>query len=411
MKVLIISAAYPPMQAGEATNAYYLCQQLASRGMEVHVLTSQGNQGGDDPYVHIHPIMNDWSWTEMFMLRSFVKQCAPQAVYLMYIGLMYHFHPMITFVPTLIKRMFPRVPVVTRYESAFVGADPSRISIGARIFRKLMIRWAGTRDVAYSSGTLLRDSNYIIALCERHRDMLIEEWSPVQHKLRIIPPPPNLRVAPAGQGQTRLRGRQKLGLNERDFVITFFGYLYPLKGIETLLQAFSLVYQDQKDARLLFIGGKVDLEVIDAETYYDEMQLLARQLQIDMVTRWTGSIKGDTEEASLYLHASDICVLPLLEGVHLNNSSFASVMAHGLPTIVSKGPRTDRAIVDSESVLTFDPRDHHTLARLIRHVMEDGQIRDKLRQGAIRFADEYFAWDKAIEQTLLMLQAHTRDQI
>ena len=159
MKVLVISGAYPPMHAGEATNAYHLCKQLVDRGIEVHVLTSVGNVGTADARIQVHPIMESWGWIELLRARTFLKDCAPDAVFLMYIGLMYRCHPMVTFLPTLCKRLFPNMPFVTRYESAFVGADPSKTGFLSRIFRKLMVRWAGDHDVAYSSGTLLRDSN------------------------------------------------------------------------------------------------------------------------------------------------------------------------------------------------------------------------------------------------------------
>ena len=61
MKVLVISAAYPPMHAGEATNTYHLCRQLAARDVEVHVLTSVGNIGTDDIGVTVHPLMQHWN--------------------------------------------------------------------------------------------------------------------------------------------------------------------------------------------------------------------------------------------------------------------------------------------------------------------------------------------------------------
>ncbi|MBK9112053.1 MAG: hypothetical protein IPM88_10300 [Nitrospira sp.] len=37
----------------------------------------------------------------------------------------------------------------------------------------------------------------------------------------------------------RERGRTRLGVTAGEFVVTFFGYLYPIKGIETLLRAFA----------------------------------------------------------------------------------------------------------------------------------------------------------------------------
>ena len=411
MKILVISAAYPPMQAGEATNTYHLCRQLAAREIDVHILTSTGNIGMDEGRVHVHPIIQDWDWPELFRIRAFIKECAPDAVLLMYIGLMYNFHPMVTFLPTLSKRLFPHMPFITRYESAFVGADPSKTGVASRAIRKLMVSWAGAHDVAYSSGTLLRDSDSVIALCERHRAMLVHEWGPVNGKVKLIPPPPNLHIASNTSGIARTRGRERLGLTPDDFVITFFGYLYPIKGIDTLLRAFAEVSVQRPHAKLLFIGGKVDLAVEGGASYFDEMQLLAKQLQIDQRTKWTGSFKSEEEEASLYLHASDVCVLPFLEGVQLNNSSFASMVAHGLPILVTRGPMMDRAFVHGENVLTFAPKDTHALTSLLLEVMDDADLRERLRAGALKLADEWFSWDSAVERTLAALRPQLSDKV
>ncbi|HJR76056.1 MAG TPA: glycosyltransferase family 4 protein [Nitrospiraceae bacterium] len=403
MKILVISAAYPPMQAGEATNAYHLCRHLAERGMEIHVLTSCGNEASADPRIQVHPIMREWSWWELVKLRSFIKRCAPQAVYVMYIGLMYNFHPMITFAVTVIKSLFPKIPVVTRYESAFVGADPSKTSLTARIFRRLVGMWAGGKDVAYSSGTLLRDSDYIIALCERHREKLTEEWPAVRAKIRIIPPPPNMCVVPRKEA-ARQRGRGKLGLKEEHFVIAFFGYLYRTKGIEFLLQAFKLVQAERKNVKLLFIGGKVGLKVEGSADYFERMQEMARLLHIEQNVIWTGPVKSDEEEGSLYLHAADIAVLPFLQGVQLNNSSLASIAAHGLPIIGTRGPLPDSAFIDGSNILLCEPEDSQAIARSILQLMDDRALHRRLKEGVEKLGEDWFSWDKAIDQTLVMFQ-------
>lgn len=403
-KILVISAAYPPMHAGEATNTYHLCRQMAARQLEVHVLTSADNVGTNEAGIHVHAIMRSWDWSALVSVRSFLKECAPDAVLLMYIGLMYQFHPMVTFVPTLSKRLFPHVPFVTRYESAFVGSDPSKSGLASRAFRKLMVRWAGRNNVAYSSGTLLRDSDAVIALCERHRSMLVEEWAPVKNKIQLIPPPPNLFIASNQGGIARTRGRKLLGLTHDEFVVTFFGYLYPIKGIDTLLRAFAAVSAQRPEARLLFIGGKVGLDVEGGASYFEEMQALARELKIDSRTTWTGAFKSEEEDASLYLHASDVCVLPFLEGVQLNNSSFASMVAHGLPIIVTRGPMMDSAFIDGENVLTFLPKDPQGLGNILLQVMTRPDLRERLRIGAAKLADEWFSWDSAMVRTLAILR-------
>jgi glycosyltransferase involved in cell wall biosynthesis len=189
-----------------------------------------------------------------------------------------------------------------------------------------------------------------------------------------------------------------------EFVITFFGYLYPIKGIETLLRAFASVSARRPEARLLFIGGKVGLNVEGGASYFDEMQALANELGIAGRTTWTGAFRSDEEDASLLLHASDVCVLPFLEGVQMNNSSFASMVAHGLPIIVTRGPLMDKAFVHGDNVLTCEPKDHQAVANLLLDLMDRPDLRAHLRTGALKLANEWFSWETATERTLTALR-------
>ena len=113
------------MHAGEASNAYFLAKRLADRKVEAHVLTTEGNTGGADSGITVHPIMRNWSWREMFRMRAFLRRCSPDAVLLMYLGKMYGYHPMITFAATISKHVLPQVPFVTRFENVFGEADPA----------------------------------------------------------------------------------------------------------------------------------------------------------------------------------------------------------------------------------------------------------------------------------------------
>jgi len=328
----------------------------------------------------------------------------------MYIGLMYKFHPMITFVPTISKKVLPHVPFVTRYESAFVGADPAKTSLVSRAFRKIVVQWAGGADVAYSSGTLLRDSDQVIVLCERHRAMLIEEWPKVSGKTVLIPPPPNIRICTDGEMAARNDGRDKLGVDRSDFLIAFLGYIYPIKGVETLLHAFQMVSRQRSNVRLLFIGGKCDLDVEGGSSYMEQIQDLARRLGVADKTTWTGAFKSEDEEASRYLQAADACVLPFLEGVQLNNSSFSSMATHGLPIITTQGPVLDKQFIHNENVLLCPPRDHEALAKAIMLLMDNPELCKRLRIGARKLAQEWFSWEKAIDRTLMTLDIRLPQQ-
>ena len=57
MRLLFISAAFPPMRAGESEHAYHQCRHLSSQGVEVHLLTSCANLGHPRMPFAVHPIM------------------------------------------------------------------------------------------------------------------------------------------------------------------------------------------------------------------------------------------------------------------------------------------------------------------------------------------------------------------
>src|SRR5215510_10692877 len=111
MKVLMISAAFPPLRAGEADHVFHLCQHLADGGVDLHVLTAKAEvPAGGLPFT-VYPLIRDWTWSDLPRLTRFIGRCSPDAVLLMYSGgPIYNYHPMITFAPSLAKFLLPGTP-------------------------------------------------------------------------------------------------------------------------------------------------------------------------------------------------------------------------------------------------------------------------------------------------------------
>ncbi len=403
MKVLIISGAFPPMPSGESTNAIYLANRLADRGLDVHVLTTRGSVASDRPGVTVHPLMRDWSWSDAPRFRKFLRGARPDAILLLYIGWIYNYHFMMTFAPTEAKRLLPNVPFVTRFENA-MGAEPDRTSLFARVGRKLKALRDRRGDVDYSYGTLLRDSDRIIVLSDFHRSALSSVYAGVAGKSELIPPPPNMRVCVDGDGSVRSRARELLGAKPNDFLIAYIGYVYSGKGLETLLKAFQLVAARKSGVRLVMIGGPIATQSGNPSTYMAEIQGLARELGIDQKVKWTGSYSWDNDDASSYLHAADACVLPFNSGVQLNNSSFASAVSHGLPTITTQGETSDVAHIDRDSVLLCPPKNPEAIAAAIEALIDDPELRKRLHLGALDLARKWFSWESATARTVSTLQ-------
>lgn len=403
MKVLVISAAFPPMQAGEATNAYHLCQRLAERGLDVHVLTSSiGRIGALDPRITVHPIMKRWSWAEAPRLSRFLKACAPDAVYLMYLGWTYDFQFMSTFIPTIAKRVLPVVPFVTRFEN-IGGAGPRANSFSSRIIRKALASFDRDGHVDYQFGTLLRDSDAIVLLSGRHQATLEGCLPNVGRKCVLIPPPANMCMSMAGPA-TRERGRRALAVKADHCLLAYVGFVYPGKGIEHLLHALRHLARERTNVRLAIIGGSLAREFPDQPNYVERMQALAVELGVDDKVMWTGEYRADDDLASAYLRAADVCVLPFATGVKLNNSSFSSAAAHGLPIVTTSDAALEPQFVHGENVCLCSPESPEALAEAIRRVMDDQVLRGRLAEGALRLARDWYSWESAMDRTLALFR-------
>ena len=211
MRVLIVSAAYPPMRAGEATNTFHLATRLADRGHQVTVLTSIVEHVARGVGVEVRAVMPHWGWSALPRFAATLRHTAPDAILLMYIGWIYDSHPMVTFAPTVARKLLPSVPFVTRFEN-MSAALPGGTPLFARVARHAAARCAGTRNVDYNYGTLLRDSRALIVLSDHHRAALAGHNAGVEEKTTLIPPPPNMPIV-RDDGEVRELTREALGVS------------------------------------------------------------------------------------------------------------------------------------------------------------------------------------------------------
>ena len=399
MKVLVITSAFPPMRAGEADQALHLARHLADRGVDVHVLTTRGHLALPGYPFEVHPIMRDWSWWDLGRLAWFLRRCNPDAVLLMYIGWIYHRHPMITFAPTVSKLLRPRAVFVTQFANTS-GALRKQRSLPTRLIRRGLKQLTRKSGVSDEYGTLLRDSDRVIVLSDHHRAELAELSPGLSGKTVLVPPPPIMVMAPPDE-EARRETRKALGVGPAGFLVAYLGYIYEGKGIETLLKAFQIVSRRHGDVRLILVGGTLARADPDRPSYSEDLLKLADQLGIADRIRWTGEYRWDSDDGSRYLRAADAFVLSMDVGVQLNNSSFAAAAAHGLPIVATRGSKLEAPFVDGENVLLCPPKDPELMAAAIEALRADPALRERLSAGVRRFAEEWFSWPRAIDRIMV----------
>jgi glycosyltransferase involved in cell wall biosynthesis len=404
MKVLIVSSVFPPMKSGGADYVLRMSAELAKLDVTVHVLTAYAK----DKFttlprgVFVHEIMKSWCWPDAFQLLGLVREIKPDVVHLIFTGWMYHDHPMITFLPHVLKRLAPGIRVVTCIESVR-GVNQELSTESTRYVQQLMSKWAGQKGINYEYGTIARDSDRIIFLSDRHKTLVKKEIAVDESKCVLIPPPPIMPMSKPLDAAAREALKRELKVPPDEFVLGHYGYLYPNKGIEFLFEAISALGKKGRKPRLLIVGGTPEQYVLDKvgrPNYLAELKELAAKLGIADNVTWIPYVPFDSDDASLCLRLADICTLPYEWGVSLNNSSLSFCAAHGLPIVTTRPDDLEHPFVHEQNLLLCKPRDTESLLQSIERLMDDGALRQKLSAGALALTDEWFSWPSAMNKTM-----------
>ncbi len=162
----------------------------------------------------------------------------------------------------------------------------------------------------------------------------------------------------------------------------------PGKGIERLIEAFDALAEDLPAARLVFICGYHSVQAWFRDDNYEEQvaSALARARYSDRIS-FSGEFPADGPDASHMLRAIDVAVLPIDRGVGLLNSSLTACMAHGLPTIATRGSRVDAPLTDGANLLFVSP-DVNDLREAMLRLEADTALRSHLARGASALAEK-----------------------
>lgn len=406
MKLLFISGTLPPKSSPEGIHTAMLCRHFAAQGIDVHLLTTKQEGIPTDLPCAVYPIMEKWDWSEMPRLARFIRRCKPDAVLLMYLGFMYGNEAMVTFAPTVCKRLLPRrVKFIAQFEN-FMGADTK--TKFSNDFRRFLTRLQGREGVSREFGTLLKDSDHLIFLSRNHFDQAKEHFDvtyqhvPIEAKSSVIPAPPVMeRIAP-DPARARAEERAKLGLEPDAPLILYFGFLYLGKGIDTLVRAFHQLSARFDKAKLIIVGGVVDYSDPALNEPVRMFHALPKELGIEAKVIWTGFLDSSTDLASRYMYAADLCVLPFDFGVQLNNSSLAVVMNHNLPVISTRGEHLEPEFKHKENIYLCPPKEPAILASAMEEVLTDTGLYDQLVGGAQQMSRELFSWEEAVKRTIAL---------
>jgi len=411
MHITFVTGSYRPDQDGVADYLANLrcslaqfkgASPLACRDLSTDILTThQSAQVMDDATVK--GALSRWQLPQLIPLVHRILQTPTDILHIQHAAGSYRFERSVFLLPMLLRLMGDRRPIVTTaHEYGWWEWEPQWLPIA---WLEWLKEW-GQQRVWWDreDGFLLTGSDAIITTNENITRIMADRLPTLRPRMHTIPIAANLTVVPVDRTAARQQLRQACGWPEASQVVTFFGFLHPIKGIDPLVQGFRAVSDRHPQARLLLMGGveTLALQGQEAEKYWQQVQGQIRELGLGDRVHCTGYI--DAEPASRYLSGSDLGVLPFNPGISLKSGALLAMFAHQLPTIATCTSETDRVLTDQQVVAPVAPRNAEALATAITTLLENPAERQRLAHAGHAFAQS-FTWDSIRDRHCEIYQA------
>lgn len=268
----------------------------------------------------------------------------------------------------LLKKWKPRAVVTHLWFANTIGRIAARmagvpiiVSFEHNIYDNIKSRRQFLADRMFA-----RLSRHIIAVSDAVRDSLVEHGI-FPEKIIVLR---NGIKLERYRNISRKKAREKLGIQNGEFIFLFIGRLTRQKGADILIQALAGL----KEGRIFIVG--------DGEER-GRLEKLAEDLGMAPRISFLGS-RSDVPEI---LAASDCFILPSRwEGLGI---VVMEAMTSGLPVIASGVDGIKEIVADGETGILVKPGDIQALGRAIQSMAKDLPLRRKLSENSIRRSSEF----------------------
>jgi glycosyltransferase involved in cell wall biosynthesis len=232
-----------------------------------------------------------------------------------------------------------------------------------------------------SSKGIIAHSNFI-------RNKIITDFNINPAKLRVIPHG-NFDFYRPQEKLTKEDARRHFGLQDEDKVLLFFGGIREYKGLDTLLEAFRII-KDEDHYKLLIAGAPQDKQ--SASKY----EKLIRQITTNGKILYNFSFIPN-DDVARYFISSDVLILPYKNIYHSGLVHLA--YSFGKPIIAARVGDFEEVIDQDKSGLLLDENTAEDLACKIRMFFSN-ENRDQMENYVLNLNTGKYSWDTISEETI-----------
>jgi len=355
LRVLMIVGSWPPIHCGVGDYTSKLNDRLVGLGLDMHVLTSQKAKHSES----VHNIVQEWDVFHLLKILQNIMTLKPDIIHMQYPSVMYRRNLFPNFLPYLIKRKFPNIPLIlTIHEYHDVS------TLGKR-----------------RTQLCLLGPDAIILTNQEDALDLSKYLGEKQHI--VIPIGNNIEIADQISRQLKsVLGSYGL---VKDKYWLYTGFVDSTKGVEKLIRAVN------------FVEGKMPLVIATDFDKNNEYHVRVQRLIHDEAVKvvWTGYVK--TVDLSHLLHGAYAVVLPFDRPATARRGTVITALAHGKAVITTGNTKHS---VFSRGAALIDENSTEAIIRAMNELVQNKKKRSRLEKIAKVMADNY-AWPS-------IAQAHQR---
>lgn len=220
-------------------------------------------------------------------------------------------------------------------------------------------------------------------------------------KINVIPPGVDVaRFYPIPQDEAK----EFIGIPRCQRMILFVGRIEPLKGLDTLLEAVSIMHKNgdwfQNPFCLIVIGGAAEEEIEEQSHEQARINELREKYGLREMVIFLGNKSQDT--LPYYYSAAEVVVMPS----HYESFGMAALeaMACGTPVVASNVGGLAYLVKDGITGFTVPVDEPETLASRINQIISDKTLRTSMSEQAVNFAKNY-RWETIAKNIIEVYQS------
>lgn len=379
LKILLVNTgilSVPPQRGGAIElHTYYLANELASLGNEVHYVTNANENASFVPGVILHrlsdlPFSFQGGYLETmssYAIGGVLASCKALTALRTHRYDVVHGHGNVSTALLL--------PLAKKSRCVFTVHNPTpQMLISSSSIKQAL------RTIAFSVFDLriLRNVDSIITVSEYLKKEIVSRLGIETEKVNVIVNGVDIKnFKPLDPDSARIR--RKYGLPE-EFAL-FVGRLVEQKGVHFLIKSLA--------------GTKLHAVIVGGGPLFSHLQTLCRRLGVESQVHFVGVIPPD-ELTKFYAEATVFVVPSLAEGLPLVG---LEAMASGLPIVGTRVSGVDEIINHGYNGFVIRLGDIEQLRQSLVQLFEDSSLRSTMGAHSRKTAEAQFSWEQVAKQT------------